>query len=64
VSIADQNGATISREPSWAATLDTDVYADQEAGADAAISAIVAANLGEAPGKATRLARGGQRGQP
>jgi membrane fusion protein, multidrug efflux system len=64
VSIADQNGATISREPSWSATLDTDVYADQEAGANADISAIVAANLGEAPGKTTRLARGGQRGQP
>jgi membrane fusion protein, multidrug efflux system len=66
VDVADQNGAAISREPSWPARLDTDVYTDQDAGADAAISAIVAANLGHAVSSSatTRLARDGQRGQP
>jgi membrane fusion protein, multidrug efflux system len=64
IDVADQNGAAISREPSWPASLDTDVYADQDAGADAAISAIVAANLGHAVSGTTRLARDGQRGQP
>jgi len=46
VDIRDQNGAALSQQPAWSAALSTDVYADQEAGADAAISAILAANLG------------------
>jgi membrane fusion protein, multidrug efflux system len=46
VDVHDQSGATLSKQPAWAAALNTDVYADQEAGADAAINAIVAANLG------------------
>jgi membrane fusion protein (multidrug efflux system) len=46
VDVHDASGAALSRQPAWPAALDTDVYADQEAGADAAISAIVEANLG------------------
>lgn len=46
VNVRDQSGAALSKQPAWQAVLNTDVYADQEAGADAAINAIVAANLG------------------
>jgi membrane fusion protein, multidrug efflux system len=46
VDVHDRSGATLSQQPAWSATLNTDVYADQEAGADAAIRAIVAASLG------------------
>jgi membrane fusion protein, multidrug efflux system len=45
VDVHDQSGATLSRQPAWPAALNTDVYADQEAGADAAITAILSANL-------------------
>ena len=48
VDVHDRSGATLSKQPAWQAALNTDVYADQEAGADAAINAIVAANLGRA----------------
>ena len=48
VDVHDQGGAALSKQPAWQASLNTDVYADQEAGADAAINAIVAANLGRA----------------
>jgi membrane fusion protein (multidrug efflux system) len=48
VDVRSQSGATLSKQPAWSATLNTDVYATQEAGADAAISAILAANLGHA----------------
>ena len=48
VDVRDRSGAALSKQPAWPATLNTDVYADQEAGADAAINAIVAANLGRA----------------
>jgi membrane fusion protein (multidrug efflux system) len=48
VDVHDQSGATLSKQPAWQAALNTDVYTDQEAGADAAINAIVAANLGRA----------------
>jgi membrane fusion protein, multidrug efflux system len=46
VDVRDLSGAALSQQPVWSAVLDTDVYADQEAGADAAISAILAANGG------------------
>jgi membrane fusion protein, multidrug efflux system len=46
VDVRDQSGAALSKQPAWPAELNTDVYAGQEAGADAAINAIVAANLG------------------
>jgi membrane fusion protein (multidrug efflux system) len=46
VDVRDQSGAALSKQPAWTAALNTDVYADQEAGADAAIRSIVAANLG------------------
>jgi membrane fusion protein (multidrug efflux system) len=48
VDVGDQSGATLSQQPAWSAALNTDVYATQEAGADAAISAILAANLSHA----------------
>ncbi len=50
VDVHDQSGAALSRQPAWPAILNTDVYADQDSGADAAIDAILAANLGHAPG--------------
>lgn len=56
VDVHDQSGAALSRQPAWPVALNTDAYADQEAGADDAISAILAANLGHAPGS-VRLAR-------
>jgi len=45
VDIHDQSGPTLSKQPAWSPALNTDAYAAQEAGADAAISAILAANL-------------------
>ena len=45
VDVHDQSGPTLSKQPAWSAALNTDVYVAQEAGADAAISAILAANL-------------------
>ena len=64
VNIADQNGAALSRQPVWPATLDTDVYTSQDAGAENAIREIVAANLGHALPATARLAGGSaQQGQ-
>ena len=63
IDIADQNGAALSRQPVWPASLDTDVYAAQDAGAESAIHEIVAANLGHALPTTARLAGGGQQGQ-
>ena len=45
VDVHDQSGPTLSKQPAWTPALNTDAYAAQEAGADAAISAILAANL-------------------
>lgn len=45
VDVHDQQGAALSRQRAWTAALNTDVYADQDAGADAAIGEILAANL-------------------
>jgi membrane fusion protein, multidrug efflux system len=45
VDARDERGAVLSEQPAWAATVNTDAYAAQDAGADAAIGAIVAANL-------------------
>jgi membrane fusion protein, multidrug efflux system len=59
VDVRDQRGATLSQQPAWSATLNTDVYTDQEAGADAAINAIVRANLGHGA-EGTRLAQQGR----
>ena len=50
VDVSDQRGSTLSRQPAWQAALNTDVYSDQDSGADAAINQILAANLGHAPG--------------
>jgi membrane fusion protein (multidrug efflux system) len=56
VDIRVQSGATLSQQPAWVAALNTDVYATQEAGADAAISAILAANLPHADTQRTAAA--------
>jgi len=62
VDVHDEGGAALSLTPAWPAALDTNVYADQDAGVDAAISEIVAANLGhEAAAPAATIA---QRGRP
>ena len=66
VDVHNQSGPTLSQQPAWVAALNTDVYAAQEAGADAAISAILGANLphaaqrgaAEPPQLAQHLARG------
>ncbi len=50
VDVTDQRGAALSRQPAFPVALSTDVYADQEAGADAAIGEILAANLPHAAG--------------
>ena len=50
VDVHDQSGAALSKQPAWPAVLNTDVYESQEAGADQAISSIVAANLGHPDG--------------
>jgi membrane fusion protein (multidrug efflux system) len=45
VDVTDQRGAALSRQPAFPVALSTDVYAEQEVGADAAIAEILAANL-------------------
>jgi len=45
VDVRDPRGAALSQQPTWSVALNTDVYADQDAGADAAINEILAANL-------------------
>ena len=45
VDVRDPRGAALSQQPAWSVALNTDVYADQDAGADAAINEILAANL-------------------
>jgi membrane fusion protein (multidrug efflux system) len=46
VDARDTNGAALSQTPAWPAAFGTDVYTDQDAGVDAAISSILDANLG------------------
>jgi membrane fusion protein (multidrug efflux system) len=55
VDVKDQSGSTLSEQPVWAAALNTVVYADQMAGVDAEIEAIVSKNLG---GRAVTAASG------
>jgi membrane fusion protein, multidrug efflux system len=56
VDVHGQGGAALSQQPAWAVALNTDVYARQEAGADQAIEAIVAANLSGHAGAAPVVA--------
>jgi membrane fusion protein (multidrug efflux system) len=63
VDVRDRSGATLSKQPAWQAALNTDVYADQEAGADAAINAIVSANLGHTAEPPPVAQRAHQRGR-
>jgi membrane fusion protein, multidrug efflux system len=46
VNVRDRNGSALSRTPAWPAAQRTDVYADQDSGADRMIDAVIAANLG------------------
>jgi membrane fusion protein, multidrug efflux system len=46
VDVHDENGAALSKQPTWQAAVSTDAYADQISGADAEIKTIVASNLG------------------
>jgi len=64
VDVRDQSGATLSKQPAWQAALNTDVYADQEAGADGAINTIVAANLGHTVEPPAVAQRGHRQAQP
>jgi membrane fusion protein, multidrug efflux system len=45
VDVTDLNGSSLSRLPAWSAAQSTDVYLDQDTGADQLIDAIVSANL-------------------
>ena len=45
VSVRDTRGSALSRVPAWPASQRTDVYAEQDAGADRMIDDIVSANL-------------------
>jgi len=45
VNVTDLSGSSLSRLPAWSAAQSTDVYADQDAGADQIITTIVSANL-------------------
>ena len=59
VDVHDQSGGALSKQPAWPASVNTDVYAAQEDGADADIQAIVAGNLfhGSAQMSSSHLAR-------
>ncbi|HEX4269639.1 MAG TPA: HlyD family efflux transporter periplasmic adaptor subunit [Steroidobacteraceae bacterium] len=46
VDVTDLGGSALSQMPAWPAVQHTDVYADQDSGADRMIDAIVSANLG------------------
>ena len=56
VDVSDTRGAALSPQPAWPAAITTDVYAEQEAGAQSTISSIVAANLGHVPADAAASA--------
>lgn len=45
VSVRDRDGSALSRVPAWPASQRTDVYTDQDSGADRMIDDIVSANL-------------------
>jgi membrane fusion protein (multidrug efflux system) len=45
VDVRDRSGSALSKQPAWRATLNTDAYVSQDAGAGAEINAIVAQNL-------------------
>ena len=45
VSVRDRDGSALSRSPAWPASQRTDVYTEQDSGADQMIERIVAANL-------------------
>jgi membrane fusion protein, multidrug efflux system len=66
VNVTDQRGATLSKQPAWPAELNTDVYAGQDEGADAAINEILAANLGRSAAEPAppTAERGSGRGRP
>jgi membrane fusion protein, multidrug efflux system len=65
VDVTDQRGAALSRQAAFPVALSTDVYAAQEAGADAAIAEILAANLAHTAASGAHAASPpGEHGQP
>jgi membrane fusion protein, multidrug efflux system len=64
VDVTDQRGAALSRQAAFPVALSTDVYAAQEAGADAAIAEILAANLEHTAASGAHPAPPGGHGQP
>ena len=62
VNIRGRNGSSLSRVPAWPASQRTDVYTEQDSGADRMIDDIVTANL--RGGGGTLYARTASRSQP
>jgi membrane fusion protein (multidrug efflux system) len=62
VSIRNASGSALSRLPAWPASQRTDVYTEQNAGADRLIDEIVSANL--SPGRQALYARAAERSRP
>jgi membrane fusion protein (multidrug efflux system) len=62
VSIRNASGSALSRLPAWPASQRTDVYTEQNAGADRMIDDIVSANL--SPGRQALYARTPDRSRP
>jgi membrane fusion protein (multidrug efflux system) len=56
VDVHNQSGAALSKQPAWQASVNTDVYAAQEAGADEDIQSIIAGNLASGPATASTTA--------
>jgi membrane fusion protein, multidrug efflux system len=61
VSVRDRSGSALSRIPYWPASQHTDVYTEQDSGADRIIDAIVAASL---DGSRKALYAGANHGRP
>jgi membrane fusion protein (multidrug efflux system) len=56
VDVHNQSGVALSKQPAWPASVNTDVYAAQEAGADEDIQSIIAGNLASGPATASTTA--------
>jgi membrane fusion protein (multidrug efflux system) len=56
VDVRDQSGVALSKQPAWQASVNTDVYAAQDAGSDEDIQSIIADNLAHGPATAATTA--------
>jgi membrane fusion protein, multidrug efflux system len=56
VDVHDQSGVALSKRPAWQASVNADVYAAQEAGADEDNQYIIAVNLARGPATASTTA--------